>query len=163
MSLETGTYPRGLASLLNLKEGGRTPGLLSEEISGVLDLTTAYLLTLLEYEASNLSQAAPVVGLNDWSPQFTVPTGQLWYVWGYTVAAAPGAGAAIDLAACAKFGGNNLTVALTEYANAAAAQEVRRSARDFWLPPGSVLGFLVRSVTAAPTVTGGLVITRLRV
>lgn len=163
MSLETTSYPRGLTSLMGFKERARNPQLVSEEVQPVVDTTIGYLLTLQEYVATFLSQAAPVVGLNDWSTQYTVPSGELWYVWGYTVNSAPGAGQAIDLAASIKYAGNTLTVAMTEYAAATANQEVRRSARDFWLPPGSVMGFLVRSLTGAPMVTGGLMITRLRV
>lgn len=171
MSLETGNLPRGLPTLLNLKERGRSPDRLSEEIVGTLDLTIPYMLNLMEYLPVTFNQNTPIVGLNSFpaaqsSPpgiEAVVPSGELWWVWGFTVSCTCGVGEAIDLAAAVKLAGDNLTIPMSPYAAAAANQQVRVGAVNFWMPPGSVFCFLVRALTLAPDVAAGVQITRLRV
>jgi hypothetical protein len=157
-------YARGLPSLLDLKERGSGPREFADQVVGTVDVKDLYLLTGRETLTSN-SNLAPAVDTNFYpgANSFSVPLGEMWYVWEYSVQCNAGAGAALDFAACALFD-NSTSVVLSPYVQAAATQ-VRRTylPKPFWLPPGGVLAFTVAAVTLAPSVTGQVVVTRLKV
>lgn len=162
MPLDIQQFPKGLASMLNLKQGGATPRILADSIAGVIDVETLYLLND-RTQTAIFTGNPPAVGANFYTVQLDVPANEIWYVWGYCVVAVAGAGAAIDLAAGVRLDGNPIMEPLTEYAAAAANQEIRVNGRGFWAGPGSRFGFLVRSVTLVPTIQGIVTHTRLRV
>jgi len=163
MPLDIQQFPKGLASMLNLKQGGRTPQMLADSIAGVIDVETLYLLNDRTQTDINTG-AAPAVGANFMTPtQLDVPANELWYVWSYVLVAVAGAGAAIDLAAGVRLDGNPIMAPVSPYGAAAANQEVRVNGVNFWAGPGTRFGFLVRSVTLVPTVQAIVTLTRLRV
>jgi hypothetical protein len=159
--------PRGLISTLGLRADGRTPQQLADVIAGTFQTNDLFLLDTRETIITN-TNAAPAVGANQYGGGGTgvplVPPGELWYVWHYFCSATAGAGAAIDLAPSANIDGLGTQVPLGGYVAVAATQNGRPKADDgFWAGPGTELGFVVRSVTLAPTVNGGVVFTRLKI
>jgi hypothetical protein len=162
MAFAISKYARGLPSLLDLKERGMGPREFSEQVVGTIDLTPLYLLQ--GRETLSLSpQAAPAVGQNSWGVAVIVPANEIWYVWQYSAAASPGAGAAIELTSSANFDGT-AGFALGPIDGASATQHVRtRIQAPIIATPGTEFTFLVRSVTLAPLVSGAIQVTKLRV
>jgi hypothetical protein len=159
--LTIGKYARALPSLLDLKERGTGPREFSEQVVGTVDLSQLYLLQGREVLVSAVN-AAPAVGANFFVPATIVPPGEIWYVWEYAVSSTPGAGAAIDMAPAAQIDGAAL-FPLAPYQAAAATQNVRvPSTHVVVATPGTEFGFLVRSVTLAPSVNAVLLVTKLK-
>lgn len=160
--LNISNLPRGLNSLLRVRELGQGLAQLEETVKCVVDLRDQYLLNLREY-VSFPQVTTPVVGSNVFANAI-VPAGELWYVWYYLVLSTLAAGEAIDLAASYAPEGNPLTCPVADYAAGIATQQVRSTARvPFWAGPGSEFSFVVRSLTAAPDVFGAMIVTKLRV
>ena len=165
MAFEIGKYCRALPSVLSLKVRGQGPKLLTDYVSGTLDLSPLYLLEGRETLQSS-AQAAPAVGSNFFPPpvDLVVPAGELWYVWHYSLFVTAGAGAAIDMCPLAVIDGSPSSVALGNYVNAAATQNARGiMIEKVWAGPGTQFGFATRSVTLTPSITANMVLTRLKV
>jgi hypothetical protein len=165
MPFEIGKYCRALPSVLSLKVRGQGPRLLSDTVTGILDLSPLYLLEGRETLQSS-AQAAPAVGSNFFPApvDLLVPSGELWYVWHYSLFVTAGAGAAIDMAPLAVMDGSASSVALGNYVTAAATQNARGiMIAPVWALPGTQFGFATRSVTLTPSITANMVLTRLRV
>lgn len=160
---EITNYPKGLTSLLSLKQQGRGPSNLSETVAPIIDVTNMYLLSLREYVSMG-SQPNPVVGSNNYPTPVVVPAGELWYVWQYLVSSSPGAGEACDIAPAVALDGNPLSVPLVPYVAAAANQDGRAASNvPFWAGPGTLFQFQARSLTLQPDVFGAAIVTKLRV
>ncbi len=163
MPLEIANLPRGLSSLLALKQGGRAPGVLADTVAPTIELLQPYLLNLREYVSMGL-QTLPVVGSNSFNPAVSVPAGELWYCWAYLVAVSPGAGEAADIAPALAIDGNPLTVPLAPYVAGTAGQDARSATvTPFWAGPGSEFKFVARSLTLQPDVFGAAIVTKLKV
>jgi len=162
MPFEISKLPRGLTGLLSLRDQGATPRLLADQVVAIIDATPMFLLDVRELPPAAV-QLAPAVGVNQYSAPIVVPAGEIWYVWHYTVVGAPGAGAAIRLAPSIQPDGLPLNMVLAPYQSAAALEEVRVAAQNFWAPAGTIFTFLAQSVTLAPRVDGALIVTKLRV
>lgn len=163
MPLEITALPKGLNSLLSLKQGGRGPSVLADVAAPTIELLEPYLLNLREY-ASFGQQTLPVVGTNNYATNQVVPPGELWYVWAYLVSSSPGAGEALDFAPSIAIDGNPLSVPLTPYVTGAAGQDARAATTvPFWAAAGTIFQFQCRSLTLQPDVFGAAIITRLRV
>jgi hypothetical protein len=162
MAFGISKYAKALPSLLGLKERGQGPREFSDQVVGVIDLTVAYLLDGRELITTTVN-VAPAVGSNGYPTAMAVPAGESWFVWAYSVSSAPGAGAAIDMAASCGLDGLPYSAPVSNYVSAAATQAVKTPPIvPFFAPAGTSFEFLVRSVTLAPSVTGQICITRLR-
>lgn len=158
-------YPKGLMAALGLRTDGRLPQFLAETVAPTVDLRDLYLLDTREFIQAT-DQPNPVLSANTFPApsDLTVPSGELWYCWGYTVACSTGAGEAIDLCPSVRYDSTNVAIPVGPYKSAAANQHARAGASEpFWAGPGSVLGFVVASLTLQPDVSAAVVITRLRV
>ena len=163
MPLDITNLPKGLNSLLALKQGGRGPQVLADTVAPTIDLTQPYLLNLREYVSMG-QQTLPVVGTNDYATRVAVPAGQLWYVWAYLISASPGAGEACDFAPAVAFDGNPLSVPLTPYVAGTAGQDARAATlTPFWAGPGTIFQFQCRSLILQPDVFGAAIVTKLKV
>jgi len=163
MPLDITNLPKGLTSLLALKQGGRGPAVLADTLAPTVELLQPYLLNLREY-ASFGQQTLPVVGTNNYATSQVVPPGELWFVWSYLVSAAPGAGEACDIAPAIAIDGNPLSVPLTPYVAGTAGQDVRAATvTPFWAGPGTIFQFQCRSLTLQPDVFGAAIVTKLKV
>lgn len=163
MPVEIGRYARGIMSLLELRSGGVGPQTFSEQVVGVVDLSTLYLLQAREVVTLG-TQANPVVGNNVWAGDIPVPLGEMWYVWNYTASVSPGVGEAADIALAADIdGAGQFWSCLSDYVSATANQNARAFMNGpFWAGTGTRFGFLCRSLTLQPDVGGSLTISRLR-
>lgn len=163
MPLDITNLPRGLNSLLALKQGGRGPAVLADTVAPTVELLEPYLLNLREYVGFG-QQPNPVVGSNNYATTQKVPPGELWYVWAYLVNATPGAGEAIDLAPAVAIDGNPLSVPFAPYVESTAGQDGRSACvTPFWAGPGTIFQFQVRSLTLQPDVFGAAIVTKLKV
>jgi len=160
--------PKGLISVLGLRDYGSTPPVLAAEVRLGLEGRDLYLLnsrTIVGFGTI----AVPVVNSNVFVAAAgeidTVPPGELWYVWNAFAFANPIAATAIRLALSANLDGLNTTVPVGPYESAAALEAVRaRTDFPFWASSGTRFGALVQSITGAPgAVTGFGVVTRLRI
>lgn len=149
----------GLLGLLNLKN----VGLLPDELLGTLQPIINGEEFMLRGSLQGWNAAATrnfVAGnynsMTGWTVgSITVPGNECWWVENYTyTVAAAGAGALLN-ATRPMFqtpGGTNPSFALGTERQAVTAAEpvIAVSARDFWLPPGAVLGFWIGQVTVNP-------------
>lgn len=163
MPFEVGKLSRGLASLLNLKERGRTPGVLADQIVQTIEGRDLFLLDSREFTGF-FTNAAPATGFNFFTTRMAVPPGELWFVWHYIVVATTGAGVTVDLCPAINLDGVGAGAVIGDYQAAAASQSIRLgNMTPFWAGPGSDFGFVVRSLAGAPSIQGGAVITRLKI
>lgn len=166
MAVDIAKLPRGLTSLLSLRDQGATPRLLADQVVQTLDSRDLFLLdTRVLIDVAH--QLAPAIGYNQFTVPIVVPAGELWYCWHYFVSASVAAAEAIQL--CAAFQPDGLPIGvplspLYPPATAAAgAREIRVGGSNFWAGPGTIFGFHVETITGAPSVDGGLVVTKLKV
>jgi len=163
MPFEIGKLSRGLSAALNLKERGRTPGVLADQLVETFEGRDLFLLDSREFTGF-FTNAAPANGFNFYTSRMAVPPGELWYVWHYIVVATTGAGVTVDLCPAINLDGVGAGAVIGDYAAAAASQSIRLgNMTPFWAGPGSDFGFVVRSLVGAPSIQGGAVITRLKV
>jgi len=165
MPATVGKLPRGLVSLLSLRDSGEAPRLLADSIVGTVDFSELFLLQDREIITTAV-QPNPIVGANFFPApiDLVVPPGQLWYIWNYVCACTTGAGETMDLAPSVNLDGLPLSAPVGDYAACIANQQVRVYSRSgFWAGPGSQFGFVVRSLTLQPDVSAALVISRLRI
>lgn len=158
-------YPKGLMAALGIRSGGKLPEFLADTVAPNVDLRDLYLLDTREFIQAT-DQPNPVLSANVFPApnDLTVPPRELWYCWGFTVACSPGAGEAIDLCPSVRYDSTNVAIPVGPYKSATAGQHARAGALSpFWAGPGSVLGFVVASLTLQPDVSAAVVITRLRV
>lgn len=122
--------PYGMLSFFGLKNFGRNPQALSEQLAGTLDLRDWYLSTNSESLALNANVAA--VGFNNF---LQVPESETWAILGCTVnsQAALGAGATLRIGGAWARNPNSLVVyPLTLFGDSSTTGAVAVS----WSPPG---------------------------
>lgn len=162
MSTPIARLPAGMVSILELADMGGTPRILLDSIQSVFDVQQLVMLSRREQITTQASPAITVGGNAFVGTEPEVPPGELWYVWNYTVASTPGAGAAVDIAPTYREA--STAWAIGAYGAAAASQEVRvRMDAPLWAKSGGRFGFCCRSVTGAPTAQGFINISRFRI
>jgi hypothetical protein len=155
------TIAGGLLSMLGSKGQGGYPSALLDTVAPMLEIKELYLAFTRE-SIGSAAQAAAVGAIQ--FLDLAVPSGELWYVWEYAVAVAPGAGAAARIAPAFQNTPVSFTFPTAPYQAAAATENIRvPSTRQMLWSPGTVPGCLVQSQTLAPNVTGAALITRLKV
>ncbi len=162
MALNLTKFPKGLTSLFGLRDLGKVPGSLSEELRGSIDVTQFYLLN--DRELVTLSGvAALAAGSNNYAE--VVPPGELWYVWSFVVAVDPGAGAAATYRPQIAADGFAFGFPLSDgpYQVATANTFSRVSIDGFWAPAGTIFSVHCFSQTLAPAALGRAVVTKMRV
>ncbi len=162
MSLNLTKFAKGLTSLFGLRDLGRVPGFLSEELRGTIDVTQFYLLNDREMVTfSNI--AALAIGSNNF-PE-VVPPGELWWVWDFVVSVDPGAGAAATYRPQIAADGFGFGFPLSDraYQVVGAAQASRVSLSGFWAPAGTIFSVHVLTQTLAPAALGRALVSKMRV
>lgn len=149
----------GFLSLLNLKNKGLLPDVLQGNLQPVVDLAGFFQRGAAQNLTTNYNRvqaAAAVTGflaLNTPSA-LVVPQNETWYVQAATIRAlATGAGSVLDEYALGfqLAGGVNPYFPVGNPNSISAAKTSSVSfASDFWLPPGSILGVYVGTVTVNP-------------
>lgn len=154
--------PPGLLGLLNLKNMGRLPDVLINEVQPGIDLQEWWL------RANLINQPAPstdslVAGSYNSFRSFTAGAGAIqvpdrewwfveWYTASFTAAGAGNSATSIDLALEFQQAGVSRWTPLGCVEPAQAILNNARwqlVAKSFWVPPGSELGFCVSSVATA--------------
>ena len=153
--------PRGLISIFGLRDMGAVPKELSEQVVGTFDISE---LCLLNREL--LVGTFSTGGVGSFS-QVTVPPGELWYVWSFSlVTGILGAGESLRMTPGYVAGGAAANILAAGLPRTATAGELAAAFVDraIWLGPGSGLGMLVEAeVGPVKTVNWRAVIVRLRV
>jgi hypothetical protein len=155
-------YARALPALLDLKERGSGPRSFSDQVVGTISMDALYLLQGREtFNPTN--QTVISVGANAWGATLTVPPGEIWFVWEYSVASSPGAGAAVTLCPSLSYDGVG-NIPLCQFQSAAANEVVRNAmVGTRWATPGTEFSFIVKAQTLSPTVSGSIQVTKLRI
>lgn len=150
--------PGGLLSFLGIKNGGRTPQVLSEQLAPTFSLVDWYLQT----NSLSLQQNGNVTAVGFNANWFTVPSGETWAVLSTMVNSQAALGAGVTIA----FGGAWIRSALqvlpspltlmspsfTTGAVAVAASAPAGAAVTF-VPPGGVIGVYCSALVAGPVNT----------
>lgn len=141
---------RGFLSLLGIKNQGRNPGQLLDDVRGVVEMRDWYLQGRALQARFVTVRTSPAVGF--FYAPVQVPETETWYVHALTVGAQVGFGPAVvvdvvGLAPAARFlfpqtlmVGESITWRDSPVAINATPQVAPPSMRDFWLPPGSQAG-----------------------
>jgi len=151
--------PPGLLGLLQLKSpAGQNPHVLNHDVQPSIDLQPWWLRANRQVWGPNSGLTVAAAVINDFqafSPNaIIVPQNQWWYVHSYSMSAASSAGGtAQGLRQAMRWN----TVGTIKYralgeneSNVSAALGARLiGATDFWMPPGSELGFWIGSVLVA--------------
>lgn len=140
--------PNGLLSFLGIKNGGRNPYVLGEQLAPTWDLAQWYMAGTYEYGVSNSNIAG--VGLEVFGPA-SINDGDTWYVHAGGLAVdTTGAGASIAFnLGIADALGNFVPLNDIEY-SAATSWIGRSYPRGFLLGPGEVMAANVAGIAGAP-------------
>lgn len=152
------SFPLGLQSLLSLKGGGEIPQDLADSIAGVIDLTKMYLLGVREQITS--ASVAAAIGTPGF-PDLTVPLGETWYVWHYSVFCNTGVNTATFGPGIAVQGINVVSLG-PQVVGAATTQFLAPASNPFWARSGDELCACVGTSAGPPNISGRVVISRLR-
>lgn len=159
------TIPKGLLGLLQLKSRGQMPDVLNGNVQPSVDMLHMWLQASAEVPLGvfAVALAAGTVGQQVFSPTpLLIPENEIWYVHHYTVVALCPAStdAAYNFQPMIRYTrlGTILWVGLTEFGStvqgaAAGARRAAITARDFWAPPGSELGFFSGGIDTAGSLT----------
>lgn len=166
------SLPKGLLSLLGLKNFGETPRNLADSVVTVLDTLPLYLQNTIEVFVGQ--QAAPAIGSNNFATALApfpdlsppIPAGEMWYVHSYqTTVRAPAATGVtiqprIDYLAASWIGALPMVVT----GAAGSPPWVQPSLVSGWFGTGTRFGFLLNSITGAPgTIEGVAYVSRFKV
>jgi len=158
--------PQGLLGFFNLKSMGANPAYMPDLVQPTLDLFEWYMETN-SILISGMTNTATAVGFTGWAVPtagVTVPQSEWWWVSKYSIHSEVIAGASGDLTFRCAYA--NPTVPVIDYwpigepslrfdpAAAIAAVDKQKicSAENFWLPPGSGLGFWVDDITGGTAI-----------
>lgn len=130
--------PTGLLGYFGIKNGGRNPQHLSEELSPGLDLLDWYLNTAPQFAQTAGTTAAGVSAITVSPPQ-----GEAWFVTHYGVWCDTGVGETVGALFIIRFDfTNNVTIPVTDSINCpASSTTVRALGGPQWLMPGEKLGY----------------------
>lgn len=156
--------PRGLYSLLGLRDMGDVPKSVSGEVVSVID-TTQFLLLNRETIFSSL---IPTLGTTGWKGigSIRVPPGQLWYI--HELGLESGIlGAGVAGRICLGYAENDVApVVVSEPQGASAGEQIAvgRTLDPFWAVPGATFPYFVKANTGGSfNCSLTIVFTRLRV
>lgn len=154
--------PRGLLSLLGLRDFGATPRFCEETIAPGIDVTQ-FLLLNRESIASPLINVSTLTSAT--STETTVPPGELWYVhWQTVQSSGLAAGETIGLQPGYQWQG--IFFATGDTVRATAGHRASVAAWEgYWAPAGSEIGLRTNEITTTGSIgcAIGLNITRLRI
>lgn len=156
--------PKGLVSLLGLRDMGGVPRALLGDLQAGVDITQ---FLLLDREVLGVAGGVTVSAVSG-GIAFTVPAGELWYIHEYGIRAGPiAAGERISLTTMTQpIGGGgaivNGTIGTASNTGSVAACHIRDS---FWLNPGGTLAYQVLDIATAGSIALNptCLITRLRI
>lgn len=145
--------PHGLLSFLGIKNGGRNPQQLTEQLGATFDLLGWY----LEQNSESLSVNAAVNALGVNGNYWTVPVGETWAVLASFVnsQAALGAGQSLGLAGCwIRSANQQVPAPLTNVGLVATvgaiALAVSQPSNVTFVPPGAAIGVYCHHLVAGP-------------
>lgn len=140
---EISRIPAGILGFLGIKNGGRYPQRLLDQLAPTWDLAQLYLNSYAEY----LTVASTIVGPG-YTIFFSAPQNETWYVTDYSLDIASGAGEAWQ-GCLARATANNLAqVRLSDdWTLGASTWAARVGPRGVILAPGESLGVSTDSVT----------------
>lgn len=161
MPFEISKYAKGMPSILGLKERGLGLPAMADQLVSVFDARDLYLLDQREFAAfTNVSPTGGPLAFSDG----IVPAGELWYVWNFQIGCQPGAGVAITMAPAIYFDANPNASVVGDFIDVPANQNAQAvTRRPHWCGPGTRFAVYAKTVTLAPSVSGGVVVTRLKV
>lgn len=166
MAFDLTKYPRGLISLLGLRDQGKTPQLLSDQLVGVVDANPWFLLQDTEYFQSN---TANITGVGSYLFGGTVPAGETWYIHQFQVTVDPviPAGMALHIRPAMTWRPNTQAVAVGARASGTAGEYVLAMAntpQPIIAPAGASFGWFVEGMTGVGPIPAAysLTFTRLR-
>lgn len=141
--------PQGLLGFFDIKNGGRYPQSLAQQLQGTADLLAWYANTNRVYFRTGLNIA--VLGQTTF---FTVPDGEYWYVLHASfVTSVLGAGQTLEGVISFTDAAGIRNILLSENPGARTAGAVYQTqARDFWGGPGDTIGFYATQLAAGPIV-----------
>jgi hypothetical protein len=158
--------PRGLLSLLQLKNLGRLPDVLLGEVRPQFDIGDYWKQAACDFEGLTLltnGLPAGSAGLNGYTTALQVANDEVAWVDEYTVEVIVPLGAAescLNVQPAMRIDANSpqgwlgLTdTNLSVTATAARAAQGIITARNFWVPQGAILGYYVGQVNTATNVT----------
>ena len=156
--------PKGLVSLLGLRDMGGVPRNLLGDLQAGVDVTQ---FLLLDREVLGVNPS-PTVNAVGGGIAFTVPPGELWYVHEYGLrSSALAAGERISITTLTQAVGGGLAVPNGTIGNATNTGEVAvcHFRSSMWLNPGGTLSYYVSDIATAGSITllVTAVITRLRI
>jgi hypothetical protein len=156
--------PRGLYSLLGLRDMGDVPRLVADQCATVTDITQFLLLN----RETIFSTPIATGGAPGWRGVGTlrVPAGELWYI--HELGLESGVlGAGVAGRVCLGYAENDGAPVAVSEAQAAAAGEaiaIGRTIDPFWAVPGATFPFFVKANTGGSfNCTLTLLFTRLRI
>jgi len=156
-------YAQGLFDLLNIKQG-TTLEQMEDELQGTLDLTDIYAAQELIHNGTSAAWTTVNQTVN-----FTVPIGQLWFVYGFSVQVTiPGIGDTIRFAAQIDENGLFLNVSESVQITSVVANENTAISKTFERPliahSGTTFTGRVRNITlAAGSATAQVIVRYARV
>lgn len=167
MSKPIQLIPPGLLGLLQLKQGGRNPNELLETVQATIDLRDWYFQSRT-VDATTLIGGNPSIALTVpgnfvfTANPATVPNGQFWYVFDYTIDALIATAAdSLRIAPC--WIANNNVAPVQRYLLGPDANDIvsaranrhlmAKADHGFWLPPGAALGVEAFDVLTGTSIT----------
>jgi len=144
--------PKGLVSLLGLRDMGGVPRSLLGDLQAGVDITQ---FLLLDREVLGVAPA-PTVSAVGGGIAFTVPAGELWYIHEYGIRSAGMlAGERISFTTMTQPIGGGAAIVNGTTGNATNVGEVAAChIRDsFWLNPGGTLAYQILDIATAGSIT----------
>jgi len=144
-------YPKGLVSLLGLRDMGGVPRELDSTLQGGIDLTQFLLIDRQNVVPPDVITVTAVAG----AEFVTVPAGELWYVHEYGIrSSALAAGERISFTTMVQAIGGSWSVPNGTIANATNVGErgachIREA---FWLNPGGALAYQILDIATAGSI-----------
>jgi hypothetical protein len=152
-------FPVGLLEMLGMKGTGDTPHQLGADISGGLDLTSLYLAQRRVTLSANTG-VAMVANTTYNLTSLTVPSGEIWFVYGATARLTGSTAAATAIRfwlAWSRANAATTPIALADAASVGALDN-GTSARIYEFPavqlPGDMYHIMTGAVTGVPGATG---------
>jgi len=149
------TQPGGLLGLLQLKNMGRNPDKLADQLQPVWDLQELYLQSQVENQTPDLSVTAPAAasgGFVAWATPAIVPAGEMWWVWNYSVLATTVAADTMTglrpLIRTASAVTSQFARIGTDVATKAGAGRIIVGCGGFWLSQGQELGLFTENLVS---------------
>lgn len=153
------TAPLGLLGLLNLKNLGRNPKSMEDDVQPVMDITSLYLQGQVE-DLPDMTLARTALaggGFSQWATPVLVPAGEAWYVHNYTVFCTMVAGDTVTGMAPLVRVAQATTSQFAMFGDKASSRVGQGSLMSgcggFWLVSGAELGFFAEAVLTAGSVS----------